>query len=103
MDYLQSPYETTIQSGEFQLRYQSLVLQFTIVKHMLIHGKRLSIKCVAIFERFPSLNRQTFHDIHILSTDDVANQKLVNWKNSGESAYFFFSNIILICLVKERW
>lgn len=89
MDYLQSPYETTIQSGEFQLRYQSLVLQFTIVKKMLINGKRLSIKCVAIFDRFPSKNRQAYQDIHILSTDDVANQKLVNFKNDGKFKYLF--------------
>lgn len=87
--YLQLSHETTIQSDEFRLRYQSLVLQFTIVKHMLRHGKELSIKCQAVIEQFPFLNREKVREIYILSTDDVANQKLVNFKSSGKNQLFF--------------
>lgn len=84
MDYLQSPQETIIQSDDFLLRYQSLVLQFDIAKRMLLPGKRLHIKCVAVLERFPLFNRQKDQEIYLLSTDDVANQMLVNRKNSGK-------------------
>lgn len=89
MENLQPPHETTIQSDEFRLRYQSLVLQFTIAKQMLLHGKKLSIKCLAVIEQFPFLNRKNVREIHILSTDDVANQKLVNFKSSGKNQILY--------------
>lgn len=89
MDNLQPPQETTIQSDEFRLRYQSMVLQFTIAKRMLLNGKELSIKCLAVIEQFPFLNREKVREIYILSTDDVANQKLVNFKSSGKDQIFY--------------
>lgn len=84
LNELQSPQETIIQSDDFLLRYQSLVLQFNIAQHMLMPDKRLNIKCVAVFERFPLFNRQKDQEIYILSADVVANQKLVNRENSGK-------------------
>lgn len=96
MDNMQPRHETTIQSDEFRLRYQSLVLQFTIAKNMLVHGKELSIKCLAVIEQFPFLNRKTVREIYILSTDDVANQKLVNWKSSGN----FFQNGVEVFILQ---
>lgn len=42
---------------------------------------------MAKIDRFPSLTREKVHEIYIVSTDDLTNQKLVNWRNSGKIEY----------------
>lgn len=47
------------------------------------------MKCVATMERFPSLTREKSIQLYIVSTDDLTNQKLVNWKNSAKGKIVF--------------
>lgn len=42
------------------------------------------MKCVSQIMELPSQIRVSNHDFFVSSLDDLRNQKLINWKNSGE-------------------
>lgn len=80
---LQPQQETTIQANDFYLRYRSLETRFHLDESRWRSSKQLTLKCIARIDKFPSLTRERTHKIFIVSTDDLTNQKLVNWRNSG--------------------
>ena len=88
-EFLQPQQETTIQSEEFTLHYRSLEIRFHIDKTRFSTIKNIQMKCIAKIERFPRLTREKSYRLYIASTDDLTNQKLVNWKHSSSTGKCF--------------
>ncbi|KXJ72941.1 hypothetical protein RP20_CCG016895 [Aedes albopictus] len=84
-DYLQPQQETTIENDGFILRYRTLEIRFHIDEARLgkIKGK-LMLKCLARIDAFPQGTRETTQVVYIPMTDELRNQKLINWRNGGE-------------------
>ncbi|EAT38383.1 AAEL009729-PA [Aedes aegypti] len=87
-DYLQPQQETTIESDGFILRYRTLELRFHIDEARLgkIKGK-LMLKCLARIDAFPQGTRETTQVVYIPMTDELRNQKLINWRNGAGMKY----------------
>jgi hypothetical protein len=69
----------------FDLRYRSIEIRFYVDESILgdVHGK-VKLKCVARLENFPKLIREQVTYIYVPSMEELRNQKLTYWKNSGE-------------------
>lgn len=68
-----------------RLYSRSLVLQFRLDFTLLFHGDaRIKLKCVAKVNGVPLADKESIVSIYIPSIDQLNNEKLTNWKNSGE-------------------
>ncbi|XP_062545343.1 uncharacterized protein LOC134211945 [Armigeres subalbatus] len=87
-DYLQPQQETTIENDGFILRYRTLEIRFHIDEARLgkIKGK-LVLKCLARIDAFPQGTRETTQVVYIPMTDELRNQKLINWRNGAHSLH----------------
>lgn len=85
-DLLQPVHENTIEAYGFDLSYRSLEIRFRIDKTRFefINTGKIHMKCVSQIMELPSQIRVSNHDFFVSSLDDLRNQKLINWKNSGE-------------------
>lgn len=85
-DYLQSPHETTINTDGFILRSRSVEIRFRIDKTRSAKSQGImKMKCLAKIEQFPTATREKTTKVFIMSANDfLNNQKLINWRNSGE-------------------
>lgn len=53
------------------------------------------MKCLAKIEQFPAATREKTTKVFIMSADEfLNNQKLINWRSSGELFFFRFENLI---------
>ncbi|XP_058127030.1 uncharacterized protein LOC131290910 [Anopheles ziemanni] len=86
-DYLQPPHETTVENDGFLLRYRTLEIRFYIDEKRLgkLKGK-LALKCLARIDSIPQATRESTQIIYIPTTDELRNQKLINWRGS-DAAY----------------
>ncbi|XP_058822260.1 uncharacterized protein LOC131683892 [Topomyia yanbarensis] len=87
-DYLQPQQETTIENDGFILRYRTLEIRFHIDEDRLgkIKGK-LALKCLARIDSIPQGTREATQIIYIPMTDELRNQKLINWRSSAQSLH----------------
>ncbi|XP_065082408.1 uncharacterized protein LOC135704818 [Ochlerotatus camptorhynchus] len=87
-DYLQPQQETTIENDGFILRYRTLEIRFHIDETRLgkIKGK-LTLRCLARIDAFPSWSRETTQVVYIPMTDELRNQKLINWRSAAQSLH----------------
>ncbi|XP_055612923.1 uncharacterized protein LOC129759473 [Uranotaenia lowii] len=86
-EYLQPQQETTIENDGFSLRYRTLEIRFHIDEGKLgkING-RLTLKCLARIDAIPQASRESTQIIYVPQTDELRNQKLVNWHSSSGSS-----------------
>jgi hypothetical protein len=84
-EFLQPFQETTIDAYGFKLHQRSLEIRFRIDKQInpFIDGK-VHMRCVAQIRKLPLQIRESNHIFYVSSWDVSNNQKLINWKNSGE-------------------
>lgn len=88
--HLLQPYqESAIEGFGFKLLQRSLEIRFRIDKMInpfaidgLADGK-VHMKCVTQIWKIPSHNRESSHIFYVSSLNELKNQKLINWKNSG--------------------
>ncbi|KAL9695266.1 hypothetical protein quinque_014551 [Culex quinquefasciatus] len=87
-DFLQPQQETTIDNDGFTLRYRTLEIRFHIDEVRLgkIKGK-LALKCLARIDAIPQGTRESTQIIYIPMTDELRNQKLINWRSGGSSLH----------------
>jgi len=85
---LQPFQENTVDAFGFKLHQRSLEIRFRIDKRVnpFITDGKVHMKCVAQIRQMPSQIRESNHIFYVSSWDDLRNQKLINWKNSGESS-----------------
>lgn len=83
MDYVQPQQETSISSGDFNLRYRSVELRFIITKAMLYVGKEVRLRCIATIPGYPKLTRQRSEIVNVVTAEHLTNQKWVG--NSGKN------------------
>lgn len=93
-DYLQPPHETTINTDGFILRSRSVEIRFRIDKTRLAKSQGImKMKCLAKIEQFPAATREKTTKVFIMSANDfLNNQKLINWRSSGEYFFLFTSS-----------
>lgn len=107
LDYLQPLQETTFYSEDgFVLRYRSREIRFHIDKARFGGNSRNSMKltCYSKLEGLPHYVRETSIVVAIRSTDSLRNQKLINWRNSGELniikyLFYIFTSYILLLII----
>lgn len=89
---LQPFQESTIEAYGFKLHQRSLEIRFRIDKKInpFITDGKVHMKCVAQIRKMPSQIRESNHIFYVSSLDDLKNQKLINWKNSGK----YFSHFL---------
>lgn len=89
---LQPSHETTVDAYGFKLYQRSLEIRFRIDKRInpFITDGRIHMKCVAQMRQMASQLREANHLLYVLSWEDLRNQKLINWRNSGEIELFSF-------------
>lgn len=82
-DYLQPQHESTVENDGFQLRQRTLEIRFYIDEKRLgkLKGK-LVLKCLARIDAIPQATRESTQIIYIPTTDELRNQKLINWRGS---------------------
>ncbi|XP_055617305.1 uncharacterized protein LOC129762789 [Toxorhynchites rutilus septentrionalis] len=87
-DYLQPQLETTVENDGFILRYRTLEIRFHIDETRLgkIKGK-LMLKCLARIDAIPQGTRESTQVIYIPMTDELRNQKLINWRSAAHSLH----------------
>ncbi|KFB37875.1 AGAP000937-PA-like protein [Anopheles sinensis] len=98
-DYLQPPHETTVENDGFLLRYRTLEIRFYIDEKRLgkLKGK-LALKCLARIDSIPQATRESTQIIYIPTTDELRNQKLINWRGSDASTVHW--SVAPLCLVQ---
>lgn len=79
--------ESTLDAYGFKLHQRSLEIRFRIDKKInpFITDGKVHMKCVAQIRHMAAQMRESNHIFYVSSWDDLRNQKLINWKNSGES------------------
>jgi hypothetical protein len=82
---LQPFQESTIDAYGFKMHQRSLEIRFRIDKQMnpFITDGKVYMRCVAQIKNMPAQMRESNH-IFYVSSWELRNQKLINWKNSGE-------------------
>jgi hypothetical protein len=82
---LQPFQESTIDAYGFKMHQRSLEIRFRIDKQMnpFITDGKVYMRCVAQIKNMPTQMRESNH-IFYVSSWELRNQKLINWKNSGE-------------------
>lgn len=87
INLLQPFQEFTIDAYGFKLNQRSLEIRFRIDKKInpFITDGKVYMKCVAQIRNIPSQSRQSNHIFIVSSQDELRNQKLINWKNSGKN------------------
>lgn len=79
-----SPFETTIDAGDFVLRSRTMQIRFPLDEKHFGHVRRqIFLKCVANIEQIPNTKRQTSEFAYIQS-DDLQNLRLINSQSLGE-------------------
>jgi hypothetical protein len=99
---LQPSQETTFDAYGFKLYQRSLEIRFRIDNKInpFIIDNKIHMKCVAQLPKMPSQIREKNHILFVSSWDDLRNQKLINWRNSGEllsiasSLHFHFHSLL---------
>ena len=83
---LQPSQETIFDAYGFKLYQRSLEIRFRIDKRInpFITDGKIHMKCVAQMRQMPSQLRESNHILYVSSWDDLRNQKLINWRSSGE-------------------
>lgn len=89
--FLQAPYEYLVPQTEqvvqvdgLRLHSKSLVLRFHLDFSFFINGdSRVKLKCVAKVNEVSNEIKESLVTIYIPAMDELNNQKLINWKNSG--------------------
>ncbi|ETN64714.1 hypothetical protein AND_003534 [Anopheles darlingi] len=83
-EYLQPQHETTVENDGFLLRSRTLEIRFYIDEKRLgrLKGK-LVLKCLARIDAIPQATRESTQIIYIPTTDELRNQKLINWRSAG--------------------
>lgn len=83
---LQPSQETVYDAYGYKLYQRSLEIRFRIDKRInpFITDGKLHMKCVAQMRQMPSQLRESNHILYVSSMDDLRNQKLINWRSSGE-------------------
>ncbi|XP_035777318.1 uncharacterized protein LOC118458686 isoform X2 [Anopheles albimanus] len=81
-EYLQPQHETTVENDGFLLRSRTLEIRFYIDEKRLgrLKGK-LMLKCLARIDAIPQATRESVQTIYIPTTDELRNQKLINWRS----------------------
>lgn len=82
---LQPFQETTVEAYGFKLHQRSLEIRFRIDKKMnpFITDGKVHMKCVSQIRHMASQTRESNHIFYVSSWDELRNQKLINWRNSG--------------------
>uniref|UniRef100_A0A182VT45 CD80-like immunoglobulin C2-set domain-containing protein n=1 Tax=Anopheles minimus TaxID=112268 RepID=A0A182VT45_9DIPT len=82
-EFLQPQHETTVENDGFLLRSHTLEVRFYIDEKRLgkLKGK-LVLKCLARIESIPQATRESSQIIYTETTDELSNQKLINWRGS---------------------
>ncbi|XP_041774746.1 uncharacterized protein LOC121594927 isoform X2 [Anopheles merus] len=108
-DYLQPQHESTVENDGFQLRQRTLEIRFYIDEKRLgkLKGK-LVLKCLARIDAIPQATRESTQIIYIPTTDELRNQKLINWRGSDASSLQYatlarFSVLFTVTLGGFRW
>lgn len=88
-DLLQPVHENIIDAYGFELSYRSLEIRFRIDKTRFefMNTGKIHMKCVSQIMELPSQIRVSNHDFLVSLMDNSRNQKLTNWKNSGERKF----------------
>ncbi|XP_050100194.1 uncharacterized protein LOC126580892 isoform X2 [Anopheles aquasalis] len=83
-EYLQPQHETTVENDGFLLRSRTLEIRFYIDEKRLgrLKGK-LVLKCLARIDAIPQATRESTQTIYIPTTDELRNQKLINWRSDA--------------------
>jgi len=83
---LQPFQESVLDAYGFKLHQRSLEIRFRIDKKInpFITDGKVHMKCVAQLRHMASQMRESNHIFYVSSWDELRNQKLINWKNSGE-------------------
>ena len=83
---LQPFQESTVDAYGFKLYQRSLEIRFRIDKRInpFITDGKVHMRCVAQIRQMPSQIRESEHIFYVSSWDELRNQKLINWKSSGE-------------------
>lgn len=85
--FVESTSEASLDAFGFKLYQRSLEIRFRIDKRvlqLLNADQKLQMKCVAQMRLAPTRLMESIHVLHV-STTDIRNQMLINWKNSGET------------------
>uniref|UniRef100_A0A182MH88 CD80-like immunoglobulin C2-set domain-containing protein n=1 Tax=Anopheles culicifacies TaxID=139723 RepID=A0A182MH88_9DIPT len=82
-EYLQPQHETTVENDGFLLRSRTLEVRFYIDEKRLgkLKGK-LVLKCLARIDSIPQATRESSQIIYTETTDELNNEKLINWRGS---------------------
>ncbi len=101
-DYLQPPHETTINTDGFILRSRSVEIRFRIDKTRSAKSQGImKMKCLAKIEQFPAATKEKTVKVFIMSADDfLNNQKLINWRSSGE--LFSCWKVFFYCFLRGK-
>ena len=85
-EFLQPFHESTIDAYGFKMVQRSLEIRFRIDKQLnpFITDGKVYMKCVAQIKHMPTQMRESNH-IFYVSSWEMRNQKLINWKNSGKA------------------
>lgn len=94
-DHLQPFQESTLDAYGFRLYQRSLEIRFRIDKKInpFITDGKVHMRCVAQIRKLPAQIRESNHIFYVSSWDDLRNQKLINWKSSGESHLMEISSL----------
>lgn len=86
--FVESTSEASLDAFGFKLYQRSLEIRFRIDKKIypLLNGEhkdKLTMKCVAQIRQAPTKLMESIHTLQV-SSADIRNQMLINWKNSGK-------------------
>mgnify|MGYP007092096225 CR=1 FL=1 len=90
-DLLQPFQESTVEAYGFKLHQRSLEIRFRIDKRInpfVSNDGKVHMRCVAQIKHMPNFVRESNHIFYVSSLGldaELRNQKLINWKNSGEA------------------
>lgn len=88
--FVESTSEASLDAFGFKLYQRSLEIRFRIDKKiypLLNAENKLQMKCVAQMRLAPTRLMESIHILHV-SSADIRNQMLINWKNSGEFSFY---------------
>lgn len=88
---LQPYHESTIEAYGFKLLQRSLEIRFRVDKEInpFIGDGKVHVKCVAQIPKIPLQIRESNRMFYVSSWDELRNQKLINWKNSGKDLWLY--------------
>jgi hypothetical protein len=89
--FVESTSEASLDAFGFKLYQRSLEIRFRIDKKiypLLNAENKLQMKCVAQMRVAPTKMAESIHILHV-SSADIRNQMLINWKNSGRRKFIF--------------